>query len=74
MEVQVADRAEVAGTRRTRDGYLVADVRIARAGNVQTYLGRELGMPDRATVRVYRDGHVKVLSTGGQPKLIFVLR
>lgn len=27
-----------------------------------------------ATVRVYRDGHVKVLSTGGQPKLIFVLR
>ena len=29
---------------RTADGYLVGPARIARAGNVQQYLGRELGL------------------------------
>ncbi len=48
------DAAPVSGVRKTRDGYLVADVRIARCGNIQTYGGSELGKPDMATVRVYR--------------------
>lgn len=40
--------------RRTADGYGVVSARVARAGNVQIYLGSEVGMNDRATVRVYR--------------------
>lgn len=39
----IADRAEVAGTRKTADGYLVAEVRVARGGNVQDYYGHEIG-------------------------------
>ena len=38
---------------RTKDGYLVADARVARTG-IQVYQGSELGLLDRATVRVYR--------------------
>ena len=47
------DRAEIAGTRRTADGYMVADVRCARTG-VQQYTGAEVGRPDLASVNVYR--------------------
>lgn len=47
------DRAELSGTRRTADGYLVGDVRFARTG-VYEYAGREVGKPDMGTVRVYR--------------------
>ena len=43
----------VDGVRRTKDGYLVADARIARTG-IQEYRGSELGMPHLDTVRVYR--------------------
>lgn len=39
--------------RRTADGYLVAEARVARTG-IQEYSGRELGRPDLGTVRVYR--------------------
>jgi len=39
--------------RRTKDGYLVADAHIARTG-IQLYSGRELGVPNMDTVRVYR--------------------
>lgn len=53
--MQFTDAVTVAGTRRRDDGYLVADARIARTG-IQTYLGSEVGMPDKATVRVYRPG------------------
>lgn len=49
------DIVTVAGTRRTGDGYLVADARIARTG-IQNYLGAEIGRPEMATVRVYRPG------------------
>lgn len=42
------------GLRRTGDGYAVTDARVARAGNVQLYLGSEMGVTDKATVRVYR--------------------
>lgn len=57
--MRFTDTVSVAGTRRTTDGYLVADARAARAG-VQIYSGVECdpenqhGMKARDTVRVYR--------------------
>lgn len=54
-----SDAVDVSGVRRTDDGYLVAEARVARTG-VQVYLGTEVdpenehGFRDRATVRVYR--------------------
>ncbi|MFK0163502.1 DUF2213 domain-containing protein [Rhizobium sp. NPDC090279] len=49
------DTVTVAGTRRTGDGYLVADARIARTG-IQSYAGAEIGRPEMPTVRIYRPG------------------
>ena len=49
------DSVPVTGVRRTEDGYLVAEARVARTG-IQDYLARELGLdgdPNRI-VRVYR--------------------
>jgi len=51
--MQFIDTVAVAGTRRTEDGYLVADAKVARTG-IQLYLGAEVGRPDMRTVRVYR--------------------
>lgn len=42
-----------ASVRTTGDGYLVADVRVARTG-IQDYLGSELGHPELALIKVYR--------------------
>lgn len=53
--MQFTDASVVAGTRRRDDGYLVADVRIARTG-IQQYLGAEVGRPDLTVVNVYRPG------------------
>jgi len=53
MLVSILDAAEVAGTRRTKDGYLVAEVRAARTG-IQQYAGHEVGRPDLQTVNVWR--------------------
>lgn len=56
MELVLTDRASIGGVRTTRDGYLVAEARIARTG-VQTYRAGELGLKDRAAgevVRVFR--------------------
>ncbi|APG91143.1 DUF2213 domain-containing protein [Sinorhizobium americanum] len=47
------DASTIAGTRRTADGYLVADVRTARTG-IQLYAGREVGKPEMQVVKVYR--------------------
>ena len=47
------DTVPITGTRRTADGYLVADARVARTG-VQVYTGAEVGRPDLETVRLYR--------------------
>lgn len=47
------DKITLDGTRRTRDGYLTADVRVARTG-IQTYAGSEVGKPEMEQVRVYR--------------------
>ena len=53
------DSVPISGTRKTQDGYLVADVRVARTG-IQEYLGVEvdpdgtLGLRDKKMVRVFR--------------------
>lgn len=49
----LTDTVTVSGIRRTADGYLVADAKVARTG-IQEYLGSELGKPDMMFVRVYR--------------------
>lgn len=51
--VLIMDRAEIAGTRITADGYMVADVRAARSG-IQQYRGSEVGRPDLDVVNVWR--------------------
>lgn len=49
----LTDRVSVGAVRRTGDGYLVADAKVARTG-IQLYTGAELGRPDLDIVRVYR--------------------
>lgn len=54
--VSLADRfasADVGKVRKTDDGYLTANPRVARIG-IQLYNGSEVGRPDLKTVRVYR--------------------
>lgn len=51
--MQFTDTAEIVGTRRTGDGYLVASVLCARTG-CQDYSGAELGLIDRDVVTVHR--------------------
>ena len=40
--------------RKTADGFALFTARVARGGNVQLYLGDEIGRPDMPVVRVYR--------------------
>ncbi|MCO7546164.1 DUF2213 domain-containing protein [Stutzerimonas nitrititolerans] len=49
----LTDSVSVSAVRRTTDGYLVADARVARTG-IQEYLGSEVGKPDVPIIRVYR--------------------
>lgn len=51
--MKFTDTAPIAGTRRTADGYLVAEVRTARTG-IQDYAGHEVGKPELPVVKVYR--------------------
>lgn len=51
--MKFTDAVTVAGTRRTADGYLIAEAKAVRAG-IQLYLGDEVGKPDLKMVRVYR--------------------
>jgi hypothetical protein len=52
--MQFADAAEISGTRRTADGYLVADCKVARSG-IQLYYGHEIGEGEpNQEFRVYR--------------------
>lgn len=55
------DKIALSGTRRTGDGYLVADARVARTG-IQIYAGREVGKPEMDQVRVFRP-EAEVFST-----------
>lgn len=52
--MHLQDKLTIDEKRRTRDGYLTVNARVARAGNVQLYSGSEVGRPDLGTVRVYR--------------------
>lgn len=54
MKMAFIDAAPLIGTHKTADGYLVATVKAARTG-IQDYLGSELGKPDKAVIKVYRD-------------------
>lgn len=47
------DASPLSGVRRTKDGYLSAEIRSARIG-IQTYAGHEVGKPELATVNIYR--------------------
>lgn len=47
------DAVTIAGTRRTDDGYLVAEAKAVRTG-IQLYTGGEVGKPEMSVVRVYR--------------------
>ena len=49
----LTDSVTASNVRRTADGYLVADAKVARCG-IQEYLGSEVGKPDMPIVRVYR--------------------
>jgi hypothetical protein len=51
--VMAIDATPLTGVQRHRDGYMAGKVRAARTG-VQTYLGKEVGWPERETVAVYR--------------------
>ncbi|MDK4720123.1 DUF2213 domain-containing protein [Rhizobium sp. CNPSo 3968] len=57
--MQLFDTVTLDGIRRTQDGYLVANAKVARTG-IQLYTGREVdpdnqhGLRDKAVVRVYR--------------------
>ncbi len=51
--MQFTDYVAAGQTRRTADGYLVADAKVARTG-IQEYLGSEVGRPGVHRVRVYR--------------------
>lgn len=51
--MQFIDKVPLTGTRKTHDGYLTAEVKVARTG-VQSYLGSELGKPDIPVVNVFR--------------------
>lgn len=66
---------DASGLTLTKDGFLVGDAKISRAGNIQQYYGLELGlMDDRASqvFNVYRDPNVvfdenSMLSLAGRP-------
>lgn len=51
--IHMTDAFIIDAPRKTKDGYLVANARIARTG-IQLYSGSEIGIPDMKTVRVYR--------------------
>ncbi len=50
----LTERMEIGDTAEDGDGRLVVSARVARAGNVQLYLGSEMGVADKEVVRVYR--------------------
>lgn len=51
--MQLFDTIALSDRRSTRDGYLVAEGRVARTG-IQHYLGSEVGKPEMAVVAIYR--------------------
>ena len=52
--MHLQDKLTIDGQRRTRDGYLTVNAKVARANNVQLYAGSEVGKPEMPVVRVFR--------------------
>ncbi len=50
----LTERMEIGDTAEDANGRLVVSARVARGGNIQEYLGSEMGMLDRDIVKVYR--------------------
>lgn len=75
MIIQDSLTLDASGLKLTRDGFLVGEARVSRAGNVQQYLGRELGLTGDAAGKsfgVYRDPDVvfdsaSMMSLAGRP-------
>lgn len=75
MQIRDSLTVDAAGLALTRDGYLVGEAKISRAGNVQQYMGYELGLKDEKANQVfgvYRDPDVvfderSMLSLAGRP-------
>jgi hypothetical protein len=75
MIIQDSLTLDASGLALTRDGFLVGEARVSRAGNVQQYLGRELGLTgDQAdqSFGVFRDPDVvfdtaSMMSLAGRP-------
>lgn len=66
---------DASGLKMTKDGYLIGDAKVSRAGNVQKYYGWELGLKDDREFQkfgVYRDPDTvfdeqSMLSLAGRP-------
>jgi len=75
MQITDTLTLDASGLKLTRDGFLVGDAKVSRAGNVQMYLGREIGLTGEDANRafgVYRDPNVvfdenSMLSLAGRP-------
>lgn len=57
-KLYLADRVSMDDVQEDANGRITGSFRVARAGNVQDYLGSELGLNDRAIVRLYRPEEV----------------
>ncbi len=51
--MQFTDSVAISGTKRTSEGYLIANARSVRTG-IQDYLGSEVGKPELPIVSIYR--------------------
>lgn len=75
MEFRDSLTLDAAGLKLTRDGFLVGEARVSRAGNVQVYYGSELGLTGDAAGKafgVFRDPDVvfendSMASLAGRP-------
>ena len=75
MKISDSLTLDASGLSLTRDGYLIGDAKVSRAGNVQFYRGSEIGLTgDQASqpFGVYRDPNVvfdekAMLSLAGRP-------
>lgn len=75
MQITDSLTLDASGLKLTRDGFLIGEARVSRAGNVQQYLGSELGLTgDQANQMfgVYRDPDVvfdsaSMMSLAGRP-------
>lgn len=75
MQIKDSLALDASGLSRSSDGYLVGTARVSRAGNVQQYLGREIGLTGddaNKVFGVYRDPDVvfdedSMASLAGRP-------